>query len=122
MYRYEILVPSGSHENDVHSWQKAVSNAKSQLEHSNNRLMNLELAEKYNSKLWLESNTAAEGITKCIQGSNEAIKAKIDDINLKRRLTQENEGTKMIKLMHKRNESLYTAWRIKHQLEEQQKD
>lgn len=119
-HRYDAIGPAGSLENDVQAWRKAVSNVKSQLEHSGNRLINLDLAEKHNSKLWLDNNSAAEGVAKGIQGSVDAIKASVDDINLKRRLTQEKEGGKMIKLMHKRNESLYTAWRIRQQLEEQQ--
>ena len=88
----------------------------SQLEHSANRLLNLELMEKRNPAVWLHFNAAAEGITKCINLKTSGVKRKTDELNITRRVNQEKEYTKIAKLMNKRHEAILTAWQIKSQL------
>ena len=39
-----------------------MSNAKAQMEHQANRLLNLEIADSHGSAVWLQSNSAGEGV------------------------------------------------------------
>ncbi|KAJ4458050.1 putative pre-mRNA-splicing factor SPF27 [Paratrimastix pyriformis] len=50
--RYKMEPPPASKSQDLVAWQQAVDNAEAQLEHQNNRLLNLFLFSKYGPKKW----------------------------------------------------------------------
>ena len=67
------------------------------MEHSANRLHNLEIMEKMNSGVWLHHNSTIHSLTKSIELNVEKVKRKIDDVNVSRRTLQEKEYTKIAK-------------------------
>ena len=86
------------------------------MEHSANRLHNLELMDKMNSDVWLHHNSTIQSLTKSIELNAEKVKRKIDDVNVSRRTLQEKEYTKIAKLHNKTYQAIATAWQIKNSL------
>ena len=72
------------------------------VEHSANRLINLELTEKHNSAVWLHHNAAVGRLSENLAHSVSGIKRKIDDVNIYRRVAQEKEINKVAKLTRKK--------------------
>ncbi len=62
--RYKVEPPVGPKANDVSEWRKAIDNAQAQLEHSSNRLINLELTTKYVQKVWLKHLAELDAVEK----------------------------------------------------------
>ena len=83
------------------------------MEHSHNRLQNLELMEKLNAPVWLHHNSSIEQLTRSIDMNTNRIKRKIDEVNINRKLSREKEYIKMAKLHNKTYEAIMTAWQIK---------
>jgi len=50
--RYNVPGPKGALKEDAQAWRSAVTNARAQLEHQQNRLMNLELESEYGEEGW----------------------------------------------------------------------
>ncbi len=62
--RYRLDPPSLTQRNDVDVWQSVLDNARSQLEHQGNRLLNLELLIKYGPNAWRANNEALDVTSK----------------------------------------------------------
>ncbi|ORY92214.1 Pre-mRNA-splicing factor SPF27 [Syncephalastrum racemosum] len=83
--RYQLSAPG---EDDPEAWQAAVNNSKAQLEAESNRLINLELLQKYGANAWRVHNYMLEAHLKRIQAANEDMKNKILQINRERKMDQ----------------------------------
>jgi pre-mRNA-splicing factor SPF27 len=57
--RYDVQPPALDKQNDVAAWEKAVNNAKAQLQHQTNRQLHLELLGNYGANAWLYHNKAS---------------------------------------------------------------
>eukprot|EP00298_Acanthocystis_sp_HF-20_P026787 c4615_g1_i1.p1 GENE.c4615_g1_i1~~c4615_g1_i1.p1 ORF type:complete len:217 (+),score=77.58 c4615_g1_i1:30-680(+) len=96
--RYQLNRPSTEHWNDISSWNTAVNNARSQLEHQHLRLMNLELMLKYGSNSWLQHNQQVQQTTEVLKNQLSTLKNQITETNRKRKLDQMNIGPKLQQL------------------------
>lgn len=111
--RYSAEAPQGQMSADVQSWRKAVSNAKVQFEHQNNRLMNLELLDVHGGSLWLHHNQTTEGVQKQVDERLQVIKRKSDELNSLRKQEQEEVRPALMNMNMKSNHALMKAWAIK---------
>mmetsp|Transcript_12397 Transcript_12397/g.18594 ORF Transcript_12397/g.18594 Transcript_12397/m.18594 type:complete len:206 (-) Transcript_12397:59-676(-) len=83
--RYEVNPPS---KESVEEWRKATNNAKSQLQHQVNRVMNLELLGTYGTNAWLHHNKRLEGLEKVLTLNVKRLRKSADEINIKRQEAQ----------------------------------
>lgn len=90
--RYDMEPPNGVNVNDLSEWKRAVDNAKAQLEHSQMRLMNLELMQKYSQNAWLRHLADLQVHNEMYQRAAQDVKGKVDDINKRRKLEQVSCG------------------------------
>ncbi|XP_019854314.1 PREDICTED: pre-mRNA-splicing factor SPF27-like isoform X2 [Amphimedon queenslandica] len=81
MKRYELPQPSAAQKNDVGAWQDSVSNSCAQLEHQNERIVNLELLSQYGSNEWRLHN-----------------ENQVQEVNWQRKTEQTNVGTQLEEL------------------------
>ncbi len=84
--RFRLPVPSDSV--DPADWQSALENAQAQLEHQENRLMNLELVGKFGSNSWKLANYQLEGILARLKLELDGLRGQILEINRNRRESQ----------------------------------
>ena len=98
MKRYEISQPEPSREKNIDAWKLSVSNAKSQLENQNNRLLNLELCEKNVANIWLKHNNFVEHQGLMNQTINDKISKEIQLVNFNRKEKQEKAKTVLDKM------------------------
>mmetsp|Transcript_4509 Transcript_4509/g.6914 ORF Transcript_4509/g.6914 Transcript_4509/m.6914 type:complete len:213 (+) Transcript_4509:135-773(+) len=111
--RYCVEKPEGPLEKDVQAWKKSVSNAKAQMEHQANRLLNLEIADSHGSAVWLQSNSAGEGVLRQVNSLTTSVKRKCDEVNLERKTEQEGIAAALERMTTKTNDTLMKAWQIK---------
>jgi len=86
--RYSLGDPPQSRQNDVTAWVKAVENSNAQLMHQSNRLINLELLQKYGGNSWRLHNYQLEGALKHFEAVLEQQKSEITALNKKRKQDQ----------------------------------
>lgn len=98
--RYEVNQPSGALAKDPQAWRSAVSNAKAQLEHQHNRLVNLELLQKFGAQAWLQQNKALETMASAVEQQAERAAKAAEASNLKRKHTQEKAGPRLGNLQY----------------------
>ena len=87
--RYDLVAPVAD---DLDSWRSALENAHAQLEHQRNRLINLELLQKYGADSWRAAN---ETLTSCVNqllADVAALKADSERVNRERKLLQTAAG------------------------------
>eukprot|EP00833_Pecoramyces_ruminatium_P016609 jgi/Orpsp1_1/1190641/evm.model.d7180000080291.2 len=94
--RYRLSDPQ-DHTN-VDEWKKAVENSEAQLEHQYNRLINLELLNKFGANTWRYNNFQLEQILNEIKGKVNDKKSKIIDINKERKYLQTKSEAKLQQL------------------------
>jgi hypothetical protein len=111
--RYDVQPPVDVLEKDVQAWRSSINNAKSQLEHQLNRSMNLELADKNITPMWLEYNSSLEGLDNNINLKTTILKRKIDLINSTRKIEQETSFNELEKMKKRRDLSIKKQWQIK---------
>lgn len=100
--RYLVEGPPPALEKDVNAWRKSINNAKSQIEHQTNNIINLELFEKNSASVWLEYNESLEGSTKYVHTLTNNLKRKIDTINAQRKVEQETARFDLGRTLQKR--------------------
>ncbi|OUM58099.1 hypothetical protein PIROE2DRAFT_16729 [Piromyces sp. E2] len=94
--RYRLSDPQ-DHTN-VDEWVKAVENSEAQLEHQYNRLINLELLNKFGANAWRYNNFQLEQILNEITQKVNDKKSKIVDINKERKYLQTKSESKLQQL------------------------
>ncbi|CAM9431980.1 unnamed protein product, partial [Choristocarpus tenellus] len=87
--RYELQQPQGPMAEDEEAWKGAVDNARAQIEHQQNRLLNLELLQNYGASLWLRHNKAAEEMEGVLVNQVKRAREEAEGINAQRKVTQE---------------------------------
>eukprot|EP00923_Selenidium_pygospionis_P050684 GHVN01087740.1.p2 GENE.GHVN01087740.1~~GHVN01087740.1.p2 ORF type:complete len:243 (-),score=24.49 GHVN01087740.1:2084-2779(-) len=90
--RYEVEPPTGEEANDLTEWKRAVDNAKAQLEHSQARLLNLELMQNYGQNAWLKHIADLQIHDEMYRRAADQTKEQVDDINRSRKLAQVSCG------------------------------
>ena len=83
--RFRLEAPSTS---SLESWTSAIDNAQAQLEHQQNRMINLELVNKFGSNSWKIHNYQLEHAKNLIKTQADEIRAKITFLNKSRKLDQ----------------------------------
>jgi len=100
--RYDLNPPSSSRggDNALAAWRAAVDNAHAQLEHQKNRLINLELIQKYGSDAWRASNESLASHVAAVQSEVAATTQAIENLNRERKLQQVAAGRELKALEH----------------------
>ena len=76
-------------------------------------MLNLELAEKYGSEVWLQHNKAIEQLdSRFLHHINEDVFKKIQSVNLERKEKQEHARRELYKMHYKRDEAILKSWQI----------
>ena len=114
MSRYGVEPPPAELERDVQAWRSSVDNAKVQLEHQGNRLMNLELAEKNASDVWLYNNQLLEKYEGVISQKISQVQDDIQAVNRQRKDEQDRVRNELNRLIRRRDDSIYKSWQINH--------
>lgn len=86
--RYSLPHPSDDDNSSIESWEKAVDNARAQLEHQRGRLVNLQLVLKYGPASWRAHN---EILSAMAQNSEEQVNVLHGDalhVNKERKIIQ----------------------------------
>mmetsp|Transcript_39332 Transcript_39332/g.108472 ORF Transcript_39332/g.108472 Transcript_39332/m.108472 type:complete len:283 (+) Transcript_39332:2-850(+) len=104
--RYMVDPPEDALANDPQAWRTAVSNAKAQISHQANRVMNAEVAMEYAAPQWLQHNSALQQLKDSYQAKTDAVQGEIRSINRARQLMQEQAYPEIQKLKMKANSSL----------------
>jgi len=94
--RYRLSDPQ-DHSN-INEWVEAVENSEAQLEHQYNRLINLELLNKFGANAWRYNNFQLEQILNELTEKVNDMKNKIIDINKERKYLQTKSETKLQQL------------------------
>lgn len=106
MSRYNVPGPKGVLKEDAQAWRSAVINARVQLEHQQNRLMNLELESEYGDPVWQAYLTSVEGAAvRTSILADDALKEK-RVINSQRLSAQRASAPVLSKVTGKRSEAL----------------
>ncbi|KAI8453962.1 Pre-mRNA-splicing factor SPF27 [Phakopsora pachyrhizi] len=84
--RFNIPYPNDP--TDLEAWERALSNAKAQLEHQKLRSLNLSLMSNYGSNHWKLSNFLIEKEIEKVEKTVEAYKLEIDNVNRRRKASQ----------------------------------
>jgi uncharacterized protein (DUF2384 family) len=80
--------------------------------------MNLEIAEKHLSEVWLQQNRALEGMQALCANSRESFRRDVDKVNYDRRKAQENISSTLTKLQSRRDEATWKCWQIEFRCRE----
>ncbi|CAM9867911.1 unnamed protein product, partial [Phaeothamnion confervicola] len=87
--RYEVPPPAAGLKNDLQEWRKSVANARAQLEHQSNRLLNLELLQNLGAQGRLAHNAALEAAADALEARAQRAHAAGESVNVARRTAQE---------------------------------
>jgi len=98
--RYEVPEPPKELRRDASAWKSAVNNARAQLEHQHNRLVNLELLQKYGPQAWLQQNKALDQFKSTMELEAEQAGQRASDANVKRKRAQEAGGPRIAQLSY----------------------
>lgn len=93
--RYRIEPPIPSKQNDIKEWENAINNVKSQIEHQQSRLINLELLEKYGPDAWSSVNEDYESYYKYLNSYLNKVQNEINEVNKKRKMHQVDNENKL---------------------------
>eukprot|EP00232_Nephroselmis_pyriformis_P002130 CAMPEP_0182907854 /NCGR_PEP_ID=MMETSP0034_2-20130328/34793_1 /TAXON_ID=156128 /ORGANISM="Nephroselmis pyriformis, Strain CCMP717" /LENGTH=240 /DNA_ID=CAMNT_0025043907 /DNA_START=96 /DNA_END=818 /DNA_ORIENTATION=- len=98
MSRYQMEEPPLAKKNDVKAWEKAVDNARTQIEHQHVRLVNLELLAKFGSNSYRVSNMGLESSLKVQEELLAEVKKDVEALNRDRKLNQLAAGGEIKRL------------------------
>ena len=93
MGRYEL--PGAVDPTDPESWTSAVDNANAQLEHQQNRVLNLQLLLKHGPNVWRAQNEQLNSLLTRMQERLDEVKGDVGYINRERKLEQESVGQEL---------------------------
>jgi len=86
--RYDLVPPSGQKANDLAEWKRVAENAQAQIEHSRNRLMNLEMMQKYGERMWVKHLSDLEIYEESLKRESQRVRKAVEDTNKFRKLEQ----------------------------------
>jgi pre-mRNA-splicing factor SPF27 len=96
LVRYSLNKPDASNLGDLErAWQAALDNAHSQLQHQDNRLLNLELLLKYGPNAWRAQNEALSSHLSHLQTQLTSTRQAVDALNQERKLQQTAAGKEL---------------------------
>lgn len=95
LVRYSLNKPDASKLGDLRAWQAALDNAHSQLQHQDNRLLNLELLLKYGTNAWRAQNEALSSHLAHLQAQLTSTRKAVDALNQERKLQQTAAGKEL---------------------------
>lgn len=104
--KYVVVEPEGGLQQDSQAWRKCVANAKTQYEHTQNRMMNIELALEHSAPLWLQQNCFLEAATKGYAEETTKHRTAMMMINSERQRMQQQVYSELSKLKGKRDASI----------------
>ncbi|KAJ3196183.1 pre-rRNA-processing protein esf1 [Irineochytrium annulatum] len=87
-FRMEPPKPSNLPEEQEKGWRDAVNNAQAQLEHQHNRLLNLELINKFGQNSWRIHNYQLEGAVNQLKLQAKQQKEELQELNKERKIDQ----------------------------------
>jgi pre-mRNA-splicing factor SPF27 len=90
--RYDLNPPAPSDRTNPAAWQTSVDNARAQLEHQRNRLLNLELLLKFGPDALRAHNEALSADAARLQGKVGEVRAAVEALNRERKLQQTAAG------------------------------
>ena len=93
-------------------------NAQAQLEHQANCLLNLEVAESKSPNVFLHYNKHLEAIESTLTELIRSAKVEQDRVNLKRKSSQEQIVSELVRNKVQRQEVLLKCWQIYRRCEE----
>ncbi|PVU94398.1 hypothetical protein BB559_003018 [Furculomyces boomerangus] len=111
--RYRLQPPSGSAENDPKEWEKSMKNAKSQLEHQDIRIENLELLSMYGQRSWVMHNDFLEKYSDILSKELETSKEEVLHVNKSRKYEQTEAMIKLSNLESLWAERVYKIAQLK---------
>ncbi|KAH9473965.1 hypothetical protein MJO28_000194 [Puccinia striiformis f. sp. tritici] len=94
-------IPYPDDHTSLEEWEKALSNAKSQLEHQRLRLINLDLIGKHGANHWKLSNFLVDQEISKVDKLVALCKDEIDDVNRRRKAHQTDVGDRLTDLAQK---------------------
>ncbi len=107
MARYNVPAPSSEFAEDVQAWKSAVNNARAQLEHQQNRLMNLELNIEYGDKIWQQHVNSLHAAAKTAQNLADGALQEKNNIDAQRINLQRMHAPILAKAITKRRDALH---------------
>ncbi|EGC39319.1 hypothetical protein DICPUDRAFT_86122 [Dictyostelium purpureum] len=88
--RYKVTSPTGANIKNEKIWNESLNNARSQLEHQDIRKINLELLQRYGANSWKLYLSDLELLQKILKKQLEQKKAEIEEVNIQRKIKQED--------------------------------
>ncbi|KAJ3026640.1 UNVERIFIED_CONTAM: hypothetical protein HDU68_005312 [Siphonaria sp. JEL0065] len=82
-------------------WKRAVDNARAQIQHQENRLVNLELLSKFGANAWKLSNFQVEAVVKGLRVEVEDQRRELLELNKERKGEQTRAGSTLNQLEEK---------------------
>ncbi|KAI9138896.1 Pre-mRNA-splicing factor SPF27 [Paraphysoderma sedebokerense] len=107
--RYNLEPPK---ESTLESWKRAYDNSLAQLESQKNRIMNLELLQKYGSNAWLYRNYQLEKLLALVQKNIDEAKEAVLEVNKKRKMDQLQTQSTLFTLSTRYNELLSSVVQV----------
>lgn len=96
--RYDCQQPIIKDRQSVSKWEESVSNVKAQLEHTQLRMQNLELMQRYGGNAWRKHCEEVEKVVAEYERMIAKIKDLTDGVNARRKMKQEDAGKYLAEL------------------------
>jgi len=109
--RYQVPAPLGK-DATVEDWEKAVKNARAQMEHQGLRASNVSLLQNYGANAWRVHNYLLEADAVLLEKQAEELKERVTDINRSRKNFQLKLGEQLTAQERKWTESISTILQL----------
>ena len=86
--RYKVPPPPVNMQKNTTAWKESISNAETQVEHQNLRLLNLELMNSYSANAWIKYVQHLQAMKKQLQTKLNDCKKETEEINRGRKEAQ----------------------------------
>jgi len=107
--RYKVEPPPEAERDSLEAWQKAVDNAYAQLEHTNTRIVNLELMTKFGPNAWRTYSEQLQSFKTSLGNNLNDCKQDIENLHRKRKAEQLQAGSNLRQLETKFGKSMSQA-------------
>jgi len=109
--RYTLPDPADPTSSEA-EWERALNNARSQLEHQLSRQTNLQLLQQYGPNAWKVHNYLLEADVKSMEAELEVLKNRVTELNRDRKNTQVRTGKTLTELETKWTELVSTVLQL----------
>eukprot|EP00842_Homolaphlyctis_polyrhiza_P006370 jgi/Hompol1/6734/HPOL_003601-RA len=110
-----LQLPLPQDDSPQHVWDAAINNALAQLEHQNQRIVNLELIAKFGANAWLIHNYQMEAAIKSIKKQIDDVQAEIDSVNKARKTDQMRAKPALAALAQRWSELVYSVLAVRYE-------